>query len=300
MLDNKCTALKGISTEAPSSAFDDEHDRTQTKGGFAVPADKQPISLRALDLVIASIGLVLSMPFVLLAALLIWLEDRDNPLYIAERIGLGGKPFQFIKLRSISRKQGVRPDEIIPACDQRVSWLGHFIRASKIDELPQFLHVLAGQMSLVGPRPNVPAIVESFTAEEMRILSVKPGITDLASVVFVNLGAMLKGSNDPKGDYEKLVRPWKSRLALLYVDNQSVAMNLRILWLTALAFLHRDQALRGVAKIVERHRAHPKLIRIVRREQELAPFPPPGADWQADSATDQRRQHPRERAVLRA
>src|SRR5690606_7803514 len=159
---------------------------------------------------------VLSLPVIAVACLFIWLEDRDNPFYIATRIGAGGKPFKFIKLRSISRKSGVRPDEIIPASDTRVTRLGHFIRATQLDELPQFLHVLRGEMSLVGPRANVPAIVASFTPEEMRIISVKPGITDLASIVFLKMGSMLRDSTDPKGDYERLVRPWKSRLALLY------------------------------------------------------------------------------------
>jgi lipopolysaccharide/colanic/teichoic acid biosynthesis glycosyltransferase len=113
------------------------------------------------------------LPFIAVAAALIWLEDRHNPLYIAERIGTGGKPFKFIKLRSISRHAGVRPDEIITTRDSRVTALGHFIRTSKLDELPQFWHVLKGDMSLVGPRASVRAIVDAFTEEEMRILSAR-------------------------------------------------------------------------------------------------------------------------------
>lgn len=264
--------------------------RSAPPGAFAVPAQKQPLSLRILDVVVASIGLVVSLPIIALACICIWLEDHDNPFYIATRIGAGGRPFKFIKLRSIPRKSGVRPDEIIPASDSRVTRLGHFIRASKLDELPQFLHVLKGEMSLVGPRANVPAIVASFTPEEMRIISVKPGITDLASIVFMNMGSMLKGSTDPKGDYERLVRPWKSRLALLYVERQSLGLACKVLWLTALAFIHRDHALKGVAKIAEDCRVHPKLAPIVRREQELMPFSPPGAEQMPHPAMELERE----------
>ncbi len=245
---------------------------------YHVAVKPQPLFLRLLDILCGAVGLAIGLPFIAVAAALIWLEDRHNPLYIAERIGAGGKPFKFIKLRSISRHAGVRPDEIITTRDNRVTALGHFIRTSKLDELPQFWHVLKGDMSLVGPRASVSAIVDAFTEEEMRILSVKPGITDLASIMFLNLGKVLEHSNDPKGDYDRLVRPWKSRLALLYVDHQSLGLTLRTLWLTALAFIHHDRALQGVARIAEQHRAHPKLASIVRRELELAPFPPPGAE----------------------
>lgn len=274
MLNRSNAARRGIETTDIMVS----HVQSASPDVFSVPVKKQPVSLRILDVVVASIGLVLSLPVIAVACLFIWLEDRDNPFYIATRIGAGGKPFKFIKLRSISRKSGVRPDEIISASDTRVTRLGHFIRATKLDELPQFLHVLRGEMSLVGPRANVPAIVASFTPEEMRIISVKPGITDLASIVFLKMGSMLRDSTDPKGDYERLVRPWKSRLALLYVDRQSFGLACKVLWLTVLAFLNHDRALKGVAKIAETHRVHPKLAPIVRREQELVPFPPPGAD----------------------
>lgn len=243
-----------------------------------VSIQEQPKLLRLIDIIGGLVGLILSMPFILIATVLIWLEDRHNPFYVAERIGAGGKPFKFLKLRSISVKSGVRPDEIITARDPRVTRLGHWIRASKVDELPQFWHVLRGQMSLVGPRANVQAIVDAFTEEEMRIISVKPGVTDLASIVFLNLGKVLEESDNPKQDYNRLVRPWKSRLALLYVDHQSPALAIRILWLTVLAFINHQRALEGVARISLRFKADPKLARIVRREEQLAPCAPPGAE----------------------
>jgi len=283
MLDSDSARYRGIEIEAvPATGAVIQFPRPQRQ--YHVAIKPQPFSLRLLDILCGVVGLTISLPFIAIAAALIWLEDQHNPLYIAERIGAGGKPFKFIKLRSISRLAGVRPDEIITSRDNRVSALGHFIRASKLDELPQFWHVLRGDMSLVGPRASVSAIVDAFTEEEMRVLSIKPGITDLASIMFLNLGKVLEHSSDPKGDYDRLVRPWKSRLALLYVDNQSLSLALRTVWLTALAFIRHDRALQGVARIAEQHRAHPKLASIVRRELDLAPFPPPGAEKSAPTA----------------
>ncbi len=245
----------------------------------------QPLSVRLVDIVGAIVGLILTAPLMIIAVLLIWLEDRQNPFYVANRISAGGKPFKFIKLRSISRRRGVKPDEIITSDDPRVSRLGHFIRASKLDELPQFIHVLRGEMSLVGPRANVQEIVDSFTEEERQIISVKPGITDLASIVFLNLGKVLEGSPDPKGDYNRLVRPWKSRLALLYVKNQSLGLSLRIIWLTILAFISHKKALEGVARIAQKYKANSKLERIIRQEVDLFPYPPPGAETVVSTET---------------
>ncbi|RMF07514.1 MAG: sugar transferase [Alphaproteobacteria bacterium] len=240
-------------------------------------APTQSPLLRLIDIAGGLVGTILGAPFILLAMIAIWLEDFHNPFYIAERIGAGGRPFRFIKLRSISMKKNVKPDEIISSRDPRVTRLGHFLRASKIDELPQFWHVLAGQMSLVGPRANVRSIVDAFTEEERRIISIKPGITDLASIVFMNLGKVLEHSENPKLDYNRLVRPWKSRLALIYVDNASVGLALRILWLTVVAFFSQQAALRGVARIADAYHPDPKLAQAVLSRDRLEPYPPPGA-----------------------
>ncbi len=260
----------------------DNGDVTRTVIPFPLARSAPRVSrsplLRVIDIIGGSIGAVIGAPFILLAMIAIWLEDRHNPFYIADRIGADGKSFRFIKLRSISMKKEVEPDEIISSRDPRVTSLGHFLRASKIDELPQFWHVLSGQMSLVGPRANVRTIVDAFTEEERRIVSVKPGITDLASIVFMNLGKVLEDSDNPKLDYNRLVRPWKSRLALLYVDNASPILALRIIWLTVVAFFDRDAALRGVARIAQACHADPKLTEAVLSGNRLEPYPPPGAD----------------------
>lgn len=277
MLNGYQVDMRGMHSPQESLAADHvipfgKKSRTRT-----IAVKKQPLALRLLDIVGASAGLLLSLPLILVAMAMIWLQDRHNPFYVAERIGAGGRKFRFIKLRSIPHRSGVRPDEIITSRDPRVTRLGHWIRASKVDELPQFWHVLRGEMSLVGPRANVQTIVDAFTEEELRIISVKPGITDLASIVFMNLGKVLEASENPKLDYNQLVRPWKSRLALIYVDNQSVGLALRIIMLTVVAFFNHQRALEGVARIAMRYKSDPKLARIVRREEQLTPCAPPGA-----------------------
>lgn len=277
MLNGYQVDMRGMHSPQESSAAEQVIPFGKKSRIRTVAIKKQSMGLRLLDIVGASVGLILSLPLILVVMFMIWLQDRHNPFYVAERVGAGGRKFRFIKLRSIPHHSGVRPDEIITSRDPRVTRLGHWIRASKVDELPQFWHVLKGEMSLVGPRANVQTIVDAFTEEELRIISVKPGVTDLASIVFMNLGKVLEASENPKLDYNQLVRPWKSRLALIYVDHQSPALAIRVLLLTVLAFISHQRALEGVARIALRFKSDPKLARIVRREEELAPCAPPGA-----------------------
>src|SRR2546421_9553898 len=118
------------------------------------------------------------------------------------------------------------------AGDPRITPVGKYIRATKLDELPQFVHVLSGRMSLIGPRPNVPREVELYTAEERELLSVRPGITDIASIVFADLADALADASDPNIAYNQLVRPWKSRLGLHYVRSASFGNDVRIICYT--------------------------------------------------------------------
>lgn len=202
---------------------------------------------------------IIAIPILLLAAIAIWLDDWNSPFYIAKRIGRNGVPFDFIKLRTISLRHRMPPDEILSSNDPRISSLGRFLRKSKIDELPQFWHVLTGDMSLVGPRPSVPEQVRFHNEDEKLLLSIRPGITDLASVVFRDLGNILTTSKDTKTDYNLLVRPLKSRLALVYVHSGSVKLYLTILWLTALSFISHSTTVSRVYQIasnLEKPREH--------------------------------------------
>ncbi|MDG2308742.1 MAG: sugar transferase [Candidatus Binatia bacterium] len=232
---------------------------------------------RATDTLVALVATAITMPLMVVVAALIFLEDRHSPFYVANRVGLRGRPFPLLKFRSMvvdADKSGV---DSTGASDSRITRTGGMIRRFKLDELPQFLNVLVGQMSLVGPRPNVASEVALYTEEERRLLEVRPGITDLASIVFADEGDILDGADDPDLKYNQVIRPWKSRLGLLYVEHSSLALDAQIVLLTALALIGREQALAGVGQVLSSLGAAPELIRIAKRDDELRPFPPPGA-----------------------
>ncbi len=238
---------------------------------------RQKIFKRAFDILASAIGLIVASPVLIPVIIAVWLQDFHSPFYIATRIGKGGKPFRMVKLRSMvvnADKTGV---DSTSAKDPRITPVGRFIRRYKLDELSQLWNVLKGDMSLVGPRPQVPRDVALYTNEEQRLLSVKPGITDIASIVFADEGDILKDSADPDLDYNRLIRPWKSRLGLLYIEHQSFLLDLRLIFLTALAILSRKRALLGVQRILNELGADEMLKRVARREEALRPYPPPGA-----------------------
>jgi len=232
---------------------------------------------RLFDVVVSALGLVLVSPILIPVMIAIWLQDFHSPFYKGTRIGKDGKPFRMVKLRSMvwdADKVGI---DSTSAKDPRITPVGHFIRRYKLDELSQLWNVLKGDMSLVGPRPQVPRDVALYTEEEKRLLTVRPGITDIASIVFSDEGDILKDSQDPDLDYNRLIRPWKSRLGLLYVDNRSFWLDVRLILLTALAIVSKRQALEHIQHILDELKADDVLKRVARRDQPLFPYPPPGA-----------------------
>ena len=185
---------------------------------------------RAFDVSCAAIGLVLSSPFVLAAAIAIQLDSPGPALYKGERVGRGGRPFRMLKLRSMVSDGG--GPSVTVASDPRVTRVGRFLRRSKLDELPQLVNVLRGEMSLVGPRPEHADYVKLYTPEQKRVLSMRPGITGPAALAFVDEEAMLSGAH-AETIYEREVMPRKLALDLEYVDHHSFAGDLRILGRTA-------------------------------------------------------------------
>ena len=156
--------------------------------------------------------------------------------------------------------------------------VGRFIRRFKIDEISQAYNVLRGDMSMIGPRPNTRHWgVDLYTPIEKRILTVRPGITDLSSILFSDEGTILDGSEHPDLLYNQVIRPWKSRLALWYIENMSFALDLQLCWLTVLAIINKPKANAGVVALLAKNNADPVLIKTCRRESELSPAPPPGA-----------------------
>lgn len=231
---------------------------------------------RLFDIIISAFGLIVASPVLVPAIILVWLQDRHSPFYVAPRVARGGGDFAMVKIRSMvvnADKTGVNSTS---ASDDRITKVGHFIRRCKLDEITQLWNVLKGDMSLVGPRPNVRSETDLYTPEERRLLTVKPGVTDMASIVFSDEGDILKDSLDPDLDYNRLIRPWKSRLGLFCIDHSSFSLDMRLVVLTAAAIVSRDRALLGVQGLLKRLGADDELVRVASRTEPLVPAIPPG------------------------
>jgi lipopolysaccharide/colanic/teichoic acid biosynthesis glycosyltransferase len=190
---------------------------------------------RIVDIAGATGILLATAPVTAYAAWRIKREDGGPLLYRGERIGRHGKPFGMLKFRSMVRDADRLGGPSTADDDPRLTETGRMLRRWKIDELPQFVNVLTGEMSLVGPRPQVASDVRRYSSQERELLSVRPGITDWASIVFRDEGAILSGKPDPDAAYDELIRPRKIELGLFYVRTRSMRTDLRILLLTALA-----------------------------------------------------------------
>lgn len=232
---------------------------------------------RFFDLLVSFACLVLASPALFFFMILVWLQDGHSPFYSAPRIGKEGKVFKMLKMRSMVVNADRSGVDSTAANDQRITPVGRFIRRYKIDELTQLWNVLKGDISLVGPRPNVKSDVDLYTEAENRLLSVKPGITDIASIVFSDEGEILKDSDDPDLKYNQVIRPWKGRLGLLYVEKRNLALDLQLIFLTFIALFSRNVALRGIQGLLTKLGADAHLKQIARREETLSPYPPPGA-----------------------
>jgi lipopolysaccharide/colanic/teichoic acid biosynthesis glycosyltransferase len=232
---------------------------------------------RLFDIFASSIGLLLLIPIFLPICILIWIQDFCSPFYIASRIGKDEKPFRMLKLRSMIVNAELTGVDSTSSNDNRITPIGHFIRRYKLDELSQLWNVLKGDMSLVGPRPNLKRETDLYTDIEKKLFSVRPGITDPSSIVFSDLGDILKDYSDPDLAYNQLVRPWKSRLSLTYIENQTFLLDIKLILITIIAIFSREVALHEVNKVLLEINVDDSLIKIASRKVELYPFPPPGA-----------------------
>lgn len=233
---------------------------------------------RLIDILMSLLGLVFLSPILLPVLIMIWKYDKKSPFYIATRVGKNNKIFKMVKLRSMvvnAEKTGVASTS---NSDFRITPIGHKIRKYKLDELLQLWNVLLGDMSLVGPRPNVKAETELYTNIEKSLLSVKPGITDFSSIVFSDEGKILENEKDPDLAYNQLIRPWKSRLGLVYIKHQSIINDIQIIIYTLVALISKPKALNWVSKKLEKLSVSKDLVDISKRQTKLVPFPPPGLD----------------------
>jgi lipopolysaccharide/colanic/teichoic acid biosynthesis glycosyltransferase len=187
---------------------------------------------RLSDIAISSLALLVLFPLFVILAILIKVGSKGPIFFRGVRIGLDGKPFRIFKFRTMVMDADKLGPSSSTSDDPRITKIGRFIRRFNLDELPQFLNVLKGEMSIVGPRPQVSWAVELYTEEERTILSVRPGITDWATIWIRDEGELLRGSTDPDKDYLEKIWPEKRRLQLEYVRNHSVWVDLQIMFKT--------------------------------------------------------------------
>ena len=184
---------------------------------------------RIFDIIFSVFSLLILGPLLIIIALIIKINDGGPALYRGIRVGRYGKLFRIYKFRAMVVNAEKLGGSSTPADDPRITNAGKYIRKYKLDELPQLINVLKGEMSLVGPRPQVPEDAALYTKEEKSILSVRPGITDWASIKYHNEGEILRGSPDPDQAYIEKIRPGKIKLELEYVRNYSFWVDLKIL-----------------------------------------------------------------------
>lgn len=181
--------------------------------------------------------LLLLLPFWLIIAMAIVLESRGGVFYRQIRVGKDNKDFYLYKFRTMRTGSDQKGLLTVGERDSRITRVGYFLRKYKIDEFPQLLNVLKGDMSIVGPRPEVRKYVDMYTPEQMRVLSVRPGLTDYASIRYVNENELLAESENPEQTYIQEIMPDKLMLNLKYVDEQSPWVDLKIVWQTIMAIL---------------------------------------------------------------
>ncbi|SER18464.1 sugar transferase [Pedobacter rhizosphaerae] len=189
-------------------------------------------SKRVFDVLLAGIALILFSPLLILVAILIKLDSKGPVFFKQIRVGRNMKDFHLVKFRTMFVQQQEGSLLTIGNRDNRITRIGYWLRKYKLDELPQLLNVLKGHMSLVGPRPEVRKYVNLYNDEQRYVLSVKPGITDWASVEFCNENELLKHAEDPESYYIERIIPAKIQQNLRYIKHNDILTDFKIIWLT--------------------------------------------------------------------
>ena len=193
--------------------------------------------IRILDVFFSIIGLVLLSPILLIISLIIQLESKGGIFYLQERIGKNGIPFKLFKFRSMAVGSDSKGLLTVGMNDARITKSGQLIRRYKIDELAQLINVLKGEMSLVGPRPEVKKYVDLYTETQRKVLTVKPGMTDLASIEFSNENELLENQENPEKYYIKEIMPKKIELNMMFIENPNLVNYFKLILKTGLKII---------------------------------------------------------------
>ena len=193
--------------------------------------------IRFFDILFSIIGLILLLPLFLILYLAICIESRGGGFYRQIRVGKNGVDFSLYKFRSMRVGSDAKGLITVGGRDPRITNVGYFIRRYKLDELPQLFNVLMGDMSFVGPRPEVRKYVDLYTAEQCRVLSVRPGITDYASIEYVDENTLLAASSNPEKTYIEDIMPDKIMFNMKFINNRSVSEYFKIIGLTIIKII---------------------------------------------------------------
>lgn len=188
--------------------------------------------IRFFDFLFSFVGVVLLSPLLIIVYFVIVLESKGGGIYTQQRVGLNGVDFKLFKFRSMTVDSDQKGLITIGGNDERITNIGLFIRKFKIDELPQLFNVLLGDMSIVGPRPEVRKYVDLYTKDQRKVLNVKPGITDYASIEYSDENEILGNADDPDKMYIDGIMPAKIKLNIKYIDNKSLKEYFNIIFLT--------------------------------------------------------------------
>jgi len=190
------------------------------------------LSKRLFDILLSLLGIIfLSLVFLAIFILLL-LSNKGKVFFIQQRVGKNNHSFKMIKFRTMKTISGNNSLITIGVRDPRLTKVGYFLRKLKLDELPQLFNILKGDMSFVGPRPEVPKYVELYTVEQKKVLDIRPGLTDFASLKFFDENRILAEYDNPEKAYVEQVLPEKLRLSLTYIEEQSFLLDLKLIWLT--------------------------------------------------------------------
>ncbi len=184
---------------------------------------------RIFDFIVSLMGLIFLAPFFLIFAILIKINSSGSVFYLQERVGKHGKLFKLFKFRTMRIDADKGNAITVGKRDPRITTMGHFLRKFKLDELPQLINVFIGDMSLVGPRPELKKFVDLYNDQQRKVISVKPGITDYASIQFRNENELLEGKGDPIDFYIREIMPVKLSLNLKYIEERSFWLDIKII-----------------------------------------------------------------------
>lgn len=195
---------------------------------------------RVFDFVFSFIGLCFLVPFFILISVIVKIDSRGPVFYLQQRVGRGGRLFHLFKFRTMHTEADKLTAITVGKRDSRITHVGYYLRKYKLDELPQLINVVKGDMSLVGPRPELKKFVDLYTKEQRDVILVRPGITDLASIEYRNENELLEGKADPIDFYIREIMPHKLELNRHYIQHQSFGLDLKIIFTTVFSIFKKS------------------------------------------------------------